>query len=397
MLNLRIKPLEHQFGDTKHRWVDYKLIGTSRYREYFDKILAADPGLTPTRESEWKEKINILSSARPIAPVVDYIIPTFEWRKSQTSDSIRHQRLGGGLRVYIKRPWYSSGDDEMLGVLLPDQNLTAMNLTTLNQGYSSYYTHWGIDPVLYGNRPSGLSPEVSDFRMNPVIDDKVEYPDQPGRVTKVVAYPVHFDQERQLWFADLAIDPKGMYFPFIRLLLARYQPHSVRETNSDVCLSPVVTAKMIQLMPDRQTTLQFNKDDVNSRFSVKIEGTIYSPGDVLYGNYNFIKISFLDSRVAQPIYGIVDDGSNNKDLGKEVVTIQITRKDYQGGNRFVIEKEFRLPKDYKTAPFQVVVEEYERGPATIPGLPDAYKGRLEQSEQTDRLIYADVFKINEVD
>jgi hypothetical protein len=30
-------------------------------------------------------------------------------------------RTGGGLRVYMKRPWYSSGDDELLGVVLTDQ------------------------------------------------------------------------------------------------------------------------------------------------------------------------------------------------------------------------------------------------------------------------------------
>jgi len=73
-MNLRILPLKHQFGDTKHRWVDYKLVASSRYREYFDKILKANTELNTIRESEWKEKVNILSSARPKAPEIDYII-----------------------------------------------------------------------------------------------------------------------------------------------------------------------------------------------------------------------------------------------------------------------------------------------------------------------------------
>nr|WP_321406554.1 hypothetical protein [uncultured Carboxylicivirga sp.] len=396
-MNLRIKPLEHKFGDTKHRWVDYKLVAASRYREYFDKILASNSNLTTTRESEWLEKVNILSSARPKAPEIDYIIPTFEWRKTQTEDAVRHQRMGGGLRVYLKRPWYSSGDDEMLGVILPESNATFTTMMSANAGYTNDYTHWGIDPILYGTRPENVSPQPQDFRMNPVIDTKLQYPGKAGALAKVVAYPVHFDQERQLWFCDLAIDPQSMYFPFVKLILARYQPHSVREDNSDVCLSQVVVAKMTQLVPDRQTTLQFKKDDQNSKFTLTIEGTIYNPGNAKYGNYNFVKISFLDTEMAQPIYGIITDGKTDKRLEEETITYPITRKEYISGSKFKIEKEFKLHPRYKTAPFSIVIEEYERGPNRIPDLPAAYQNRLEQSEQTDRLIFADVIKLNEID
>jgi len=394
LMNLRILPLEHHFGDTKHRWVDYKLVAASRYREYFDKILKQDNNLTTTRESEWKERVNILSSARPKAPEIDYIIPTFEWRKTQSSDAVRHHRMPGGLRVYLKRPWYSTGDDEMLAVVLPDSK---GNLKAISMGapvYSNDYTHWGIDPVLYGGKPKTVSPQTTDFRMNPVIDHKLQYPDKAGAVTKVAAYPVHFDQERQLWFCDLAIDPKGMYFPFVKLLLARYQPHSVREKNADVCLSPVVVAKMTQLVPERKTTLRFKKDDQNSKFTITIEGTIYNPAMAKYGNYNFLRISFLDSEIAQPLYGIISDGENEKKLDDEGETIKITSKHLAPVNGYKIEREFRLSKKYKTATFSVIIEEYERGPNRIPGLPSEYKNRLEQSEQTDRLIYADVIKVN---
>lgn len=305
--------------------------------------------------------------------------------------------MGGGLRIYLKRPWYSSGDDEMLAVILPDTKGNIASFVSANPGYTNDYTHWGIDPILYGAKPDGVSPQPQDFRMNPVIDPKLQYPDKAGAVAKAVAYPVHFDQERQLWFCDLAINPQSMYFPFVKLFLARYQPHSVREKDGDVCLSSVVVAKMTQLVPDRQTTLQFKKDDQNSKFTVTIEGTIYNPGDAQYGNYNFLRISFLDTELAQPIYGIIADYDNEKKLEEEETTIKITRRDMVTANRYKIEREFRLHKNYKTAPFSVIIEEYERGPNRIPNLPDAYKDRLEQSEQTDRLIFADVIKINEVD
>ena len=396
-LNFRIKPLEHHFGDTKHRWVDYKLVAVSRYREYFDKVLAQNIELTTTRESEWMKQVNILSSARPKAPEIDYVVPAFEWKKVQYGETIAHLRKGGGLRIYLKRPWYSTGADEMLGIVLPESPGTALKMLSAGSNYTNIYTHWGIDPILYGDRPQDVSPQPTDFGLNPVIDNKIEYPGKPGTLAKVVAYPVNFDQERQLWYCDLSIDPKDMYFPFIKLFLARYQPHSVRETNSDVCLSQVVAAKMIQLVPERQTILSFKKDDQNSRFTIVITGSIYSPGNTIYGNFNFIRITFLDSEIAQPLYGVIYDGKNEKSLDEEGVTIEISRKELLSGTKFKIEREFNLGRKYKTAPFQVIIEEYERGPNRIPDLPRQYAGRLEQSEQTDRLIYADVFKINEVE
>ena len=58
--------------------------------------------------------LDILSSAQPEAPKVLYVIPTFKWETSPQG----HRRVGGGLRVYLDRPWYSSGDGEQLAVVL---------------------------------------------------------------------------------------------------------------------------------------------------------------------------------------------------------------------------------------------------------------------------------------
>ena len=394
-VKFRIKPLLHQFGDTKHRWLDFKLIAASRYREYFDKILASNTELITTRESEWLERINIPSSARPKAPEIDYIIPTFEWRKTQSGDAIRHQRVGGGIRIFLKRPWFSSGEDEMLAVILPDTKAKATlnRLTMVSPGYSDYYTNWGIDPLLYSTQPSGFSPNPSDFRMNPVIDEDLQYPEHQSAKAKAVAYPVHFDEERQTWFCDLNINPGNMYFPFVKLILARYQPYSVRNEQEDVCLSSVVSANFTQLMPDRQSTVRFKKDDSNSKFTLTVEGTIYNDRLAKYGNYNFLRINFQDNEVAQPIFGTISDSSNEKDLNDEGAEIRITSRNIVN-NRYSISREFKLPRSYKTAPFQIIIEEFERGPNKIGGLPNSYKDRLEQSEETDRLIYADVFNVN---
>lgn len=397
LINFRINPLKHNFGDTRHRWVDYKLIATTRYREYFDKILKNDKTLLITRESAWWERVNILSSARPALPEIDYVIPTFEWRKTQSVDAVRHRRMGGGLRIYLNRPWFSTGEDEMLAVVLPGKSSLPTTLTMVaRQSYTDLFTHWAMDPLLFSVPPENLSPKPEDFRMNPVVDENLQYPGPANARANVAAYPVRFDPDRQQWYCDLAIDPGAMYFPFVKLALARYQPYSVKKETEDVCLSPVVFSTFIQLIPERQTTLRFTKDDQNSRFSVTVEGTIYNERmSATFGNRSMLRISFLDSRIAQPIYGFVDNGSNEKKLEDEGFETAITQTNVTG-NRFSITKEFRLPRDYKTAPFQVIIEEYERGPVKIPGLDKVYEERLGQSEETDRLIYADVIKINEV-
>src|SRR5207248_205113 len=61
--------------------------------------------------------LDVLNSARPAAPKVLYILPTFAWSQTHDSGGIHSTRAGGTLRVYLERPWWSSGEDEELGVL----------------------------------------------------------------------------------------------------------------------------------------------------------------------------------------------------------------------------------------------------------------------------------------
>ncbi|MGV7229656.1 MAG: hypothetical protein ACQ9IQ_13460, partial [Nitrospirales bacterium] len=114
----------HRFGDTKYRCVAYTAIGTSRYREYFrpmqdEEMDLLENGKLPPRWTRSSPAImlDILNTAQPEAPKILYVIPTFKWESSPQG----HKRVGGGLRVYLDRPWYSSGDGEQLAVVLyPD-------------------------------------------------------------------------------------------------------------------------------------------------------------------------------------------------------------------------------------------------------------------------------------
>ena len=54
------------------------------------------------------------------------------------ADVLESARVGGVLRVYLRRPWWSSGGGEQLGVVLADANGSSV---------SPYYTQWGADPL----------------------------------------------------------------------------------------------------------------------------------------------------------------------------------------------------------------------------------------------------------
>ena len=200
--------------------------------------------------------------------------------------------------------------------------------------------------------------------------------------------------ERQLWYCDIAIDAQQMYFPFIKLVLARYQKHAVRKNNSDVCLSPSVVSDMIQLVPERKSTVTFVNAAQKSKFRVEVTGTLYNERQVaIHGNQSFLRISFIDGESAEPISGIIEPANKKSALDKELVTVDINASKINN-NIYTITKDFKLPEKYNKTAFKVLIEEYERGPNKM-DIDRNYRDRLEQSEETDRLIYADVFDVNQ--
>ncbi|KGN37587.1 hypothetical protein [Knoellia subterranea] len=125
--------LRHEFGDTKHRTVTYSATATTRFREYFPpEVTDGFEDVDGIRTSLIKRTgpdatLSVPSSRRPDPPDVAYVIPTFRWEADLLAGGGVRGGLGRkrtrhcGLRVYLRRPWYSSGDDERLGVVLTDQ------------------------------------------------------------------------------------------------------------------------------------------------------------------------------------------------------------------------------------------------------------------------------------
>ncbi len=80
-----------------------------------------------------------------------------------------------------------------------------------------------------------------------------------------------------MWFADMRINPGAAYYPFIKLVLARFQPYSITGFE----LSPVVFADFAQLAPERSASIQWSTGlRGTTQLTVTVTGQTYSDSHV---------------------------------------------------------------------------------------------------------------------
>jgi hypothetical protein len=269
----------HAFADTRYRRVSYRIDATSRFREFMDATIRNSPEGAALKVSSPEVTAWVPSSAPPPAPKVVYVIPTFGWDRAFDGAEQRSWRRGGGLRVYLDRPWFSTGYNEMLAVVLPaDFDHVAAD----TERRKTLVTQWGADPLWADpqgrrGRVETAAPRPNEFPLavwrSPLPDMGIagyppqerEVPTQAGNLlhtsplqpadsnenVHVVPHAVAYDADRGLWYADIVIRPGQAYFSFVRLALARYQPVSVPGAH----LSSVVLSDFQQLAPDRLATV----------------------------------------------------------------------------------------------------------------------------------------------
>lgn len=238
----------HQIGDTRHHVVSYSPVATSRYREYFPAQDGANP--RDFTRSGAPVTVHVPASARPVAPSVRYVLPTFGWERVTSGNQVRSVRTGGGLRVYLDRPWWSSGAGELLGVTLSYSGAAEPD----REEWKPFITQWGQDPIW---QTAALADFPATYHFPDATATESGLPLDPGpalsayvrlRRVDVAGHEVHYDSNRRLYYCDLTVDGHGAtYAPFIRLALTRYQPHALVSAK----LSRVVLADFAQLTPER--------------------------------------------------------------------------------------------------------------------------------------------------
>jgi hypothetical protein len=386
----------HEFGDTKYRQVTYTAVATTRFREYLpftdEQIESGQRVITRTSQPE---TVDVLSSARPESPKVVYVVPTFGWTQDDTAQGKTSTRSGGGLRIYMERPWFSSGDGEQLGVVLPQsavggglsaaaravaaaprivasraaasrsgisrapaarpgaslapaaQVLAPMIAAPTAEQLKPYITQWGADP-LWATTATSDSPSSQAFRRAAGVEQDLTLDELTGAKIAVIGHEVGYDRSRRLWYCDIEIDPGTSYYPFVRLALVRYQPNSVKTTATDCKLSRVVLADFAQLSPDRAAAVAFAGGDART-ISVSLTGVVYS-GSGAGGGSSTVEVSVEKRRP-----GVEGD------LGWIPVPGSVVPLDARRLNdtRVLWNGTLTLPGDRGSEPFRLIFKEYE--------------------------------------
>ena len=284
--------IRHEFGDHKFRLVRYKLRASTRFPEYLPPAITADskhlvrlgpvyeghvltlpstygnqypdPDIAPPpslADAELGAPLLpnslppqpgsiIPGSRRPDAPKIAYVVPTFRWSEpaSAGAGGIVSIRRGNGLRVYLERPWFSSGEGELLGVVVGSSTPAEQPFSNLPDELIGFVSQWGQDPILASTLPRNVM-HANAFAAK-VAAYSFTLP-ETNRSMDIAAHRVHYDFQRRLWYADLEIDAGQSYNPFVRLALVRVQPYSV----GGCALSPVVHTQYAQLLPTRELHL----------------------------------------------------------------------------------------------------------------------------------------------
>jgi hypothetical protein len=375
----------HHLNDTRHHRIWYHAVATTRFRDYFPPD--QEGGFTRTSEPIL---VDVPASTRPNLPQIAYVVPTFGWQRQTETNLKRSVRFGGGLRVYLERPWFSSGEGEMLGVALYVLDGKPID----NEAWKSLVTQWGGDPIWKTDALFLTVPQLSNFAGHTALEEGVslEAP-APGRV-HVVGYPVAFDEISQLWYADLTINTNSLtYAPFVRLALARYQPHAI----PDAKLSRVVTADFAQLTPSRAATVTVDPYHPR-RLRVTVSGVAPTgPAPVIHGtqpNNPAKQPTVVSVTVQERTPGISTDlGWHDAAPGTAVVVDQ-TKATPPLPKLIRWSGTVEFPQAVEAGRYRLLIREHEYLSANHLAIDQPGSAGTQHPSNPGRLIYAEVMEID---
>ena len=411
---LHMHAANHELGDTKHRVIEYQFRASTRFPEYFHSdLLEPDPNVEGDDGRSVvgpKASVSVPSSARPAPPVVHSVIPLFRWSDGTEPEQPVARRHGrrAGLRIFLERPWFSSGAGELLGVLLAPGGNDSFGPPAPDESGFPYVSKWGGDPAWFSapveRRPLAVV-ELDNLLRTTGLDDRPEpgrpvmpprrlplasLPDEP--TVMVVGYRPQYNRERRLWYVDVALDPGATFWPFVRLAVCRYQPDSI-----DGChLSPPVRCDYVQLVPERITSVS-RTDDRHVRVVVSGPIGVRSfPGrDHAASADAFAEAVTANRQVVAKLQR--RDPAIDTDLGWQTVAAAELVIRGRGRNQYeaawVGELDagtvIPLARPGANRNWRVAVEEWERLPGDPPSPAEAPHGALVQPIWERRLIYAD--------
>jgi hypothetical protein len=384
--------LSHTFADGRARSLAFRLIATSRFTGCFEatpqpaqdgkvgryETGSPDPAVTTYRA--WTR-----CTFRPPPPDIDRILPTFDWKDSREHYLISFERTSA-LRVYLKRNWFASGEDELLGLVFTEQELnSACDFDTLGR-FGEFLTRSGADPIHLSGPDSGL---VTPERPAPAPPKPITLPG-PTRIAgydgaiethplrlahpkpedggvesidevlpvRVAAFRPEFDPS---WghFCDIEVTPAATYHPFLQLGLTRFQRHAV----GGLELSHPV-ARIVQAPPTRKGSVELK---YFRKLVVRLEGDgfhlshLSEPDAPVLANRPLLNVWLVEA--ADPD-GVPDNGSGHvhwrpvQHNGQPVQVLHQPPDDMAGDFvRWTVTIEMPQPEDDQR--FGLLIEEVE--------------------------------------
>jgi hypothetical protein len=178
-------------------------------------------------------------------------------------------------RIWLRRPWLSSGEEERLGIVLWPPGLFSKGMSyddihseipdlevldgDLGIG-GQFVSRWGADPIMKGSAPAGplLSPTTFEGDCEDVQTAFMPIPAQApwspqegvqGSTEKqtprqyfavaLKTFVPKFDPAEELWYVDVALNTASNPTPRVRLGLVRYQPHAREDVQTTDGTPPV--------------------------------------------------------------------------------------------------------------------------------------------------------------
>jgi|GEM_PF-2143946 len=253
----------HEFPSTKHYAVRYDMTATTRYREYYSAETVKNSD-NITIKSEPSKVLHILNTVPPPAPEVVYVLPIQIWGSPKKNGTRVEREIRRGLRIFMRRGWFASGEDERLAVVLAP----ATGGTSSGAGDEVPVTEWGTNPI-WLTAPLKRRPTTEDFvtdetmayprggRQSNVgiakagvsaalavqrdaahaaaedpapdprkVDDQIELSAAQTQMVDVAVFEIGVDPRKDMLYADVELKDTESYSPLVQFALARYQHFS---------------------------------------------------------------------------------------------------------------------------------------------------------------------------
>jgi hypothetical protein len=301
----------------------------------------------------------VVSTARPATPDIAYVLPIFSFATTSTSSEVTSTRTGNALRVYLNRPWYSSGDGEQLGVVV------YAGLSPAPPTVAPLVSGYGRDPIRTTEIQT-RQPALGDFLLAESTATGITLEETSASTVSIAGHSVQWEGTNHfLWYADVEIDSASFgaaysYFPFIRLGLVRYQPNSL----SGYEISRVAVADFVQVAPNRFASLTFPT-------STTVAVTVSGVGEAA-GSQIGVPPSAMTATVQSQQSGVTDADLQWVDVPGYAVTLQVSEAAFYS---FTWTGVLTLPSG--SGPFRIRITEVENYLYEPPaGGPPTYASRI---------------------